>query len=182
LIVSIMMFSMKNNNDKFYEELAAKDKQINSLNQNVMCLSEKMKMLEEKNDDSEALESSFVISGPNLPAYRLDETPRLVVHKLLKDKYNLDVPLTDLLSAQRLGNPTSANKKILVKLASTDLKNDVFQASKTIQPEGLYLTPTRNSSLFVLRKAEREFADIVSGCRSLDGKVLVWIRPPNRSL
>ena len=188
LIVSIMMFSMKANNDKFYEELAAKDNQITSLNEKIRCLSEKMEMLEEKNDDSEALERKnfVVVSGPNLPAYQPDETPRIVVHKLLKDKYNLNVPLTDLLSAQRLGNrlnPTSANKKILVKLASTDLKNDVFQASKTMRPEGLYmyenLTPTRNSILFVLRKAKREFSDIVSGCRSLDGKVFVWIRPPN---
>ena len=41
------------------------------------------------------------------------------------------------------------------------------------------LTPTRNSMLFVLRKAKREIVNIVSGCRSLDDKVFMWIRPSN---
>ena len=82
LIVSIMMFSMKTNNDKFYEELVAKDKQITSHNEKIMCLSDKMEMLEEKNDDSEALERKdfVVVSGPNLPAYRPDETTKIVIH------------------------------------------------------------------------------------------------------
>ena len=77
----------------------------------------------------------------------------------------------------------SDNRNIQMKFSSTDIKKEIFQSSKANRPEGLYvreyLTPTRNSIFYVLRKGRREFPTFIKGCRFIDGRIYAWIPPPN---
>ena len=42
-----------------------------------------------------------------------------------------------------------------------------------------FLTPARQTISYVLRKAKKEFPHVISGSTSFDGKVFVWVKPPN---
>ena len=188
LIVSIMMFAVKAQNDRFQEDLAVKEKEIISLKDRVKVLEDRMDDICEKDDETEASErKNFIIfSGPNVPTSLPNESCTTVTHKLLRETYQVNIPITNIVSAQRMGKttPNTADKRnILVKFSSTEIKKDVFQSSKSMRPDGLYvresLTPTRNSILYVLSRSKKDFPNLISGCNSIDGRVYVWTRPAN---
>ena len=188
LIISVLMFAMKTQNDRFSEDIATKDKQICSLTDRVKVLEERLDDVFDKADDTEAAErkNHVIFSGPNIPTFVPNESCSVVTSKLLRDSYKVNLPATSIISAQRMGKPPSNfpdKRNILVKFSSHDIKKDVFQASRTVRPEGLYirenLTTTRNSIMYVLRKSKREFPNLISGCSSIDGRVYVWLRSQN---
>ena len=186
LIVSIMMFMIKSQQDRFNDDLAAKDKEISALRDKVMKVENRLDDIQNKEDEAAERKNCVIFSGPNTPTVTSSGSCVNVAHKLLRDAYQINIPLTNIVSAQRLGKPSSSGpdkRNILVKFSSTDIKKDLFQSSKTNRPEGLYvresLTPTRNSIFYVLRKAKREFPTLVKGCSSIDGRIYAWIPPPN---
>ena len=175
--------------DRFDADLLEKDQSISILNDRVKILEERIEKYEENEDAAEAAENitSIVVSGPNIPTYNNGESCKTILHQLFRDKYNSVISPSDMLEAKRIGKtplPNTPDKRsFLLKLSSIDTKKNIFAASKAIKPEGLYvrenLTRTRNSILYVLRKARREFPTLISGCSSIDGKVFAWIPPPN---
>ena len=160
LIISVMMFAMKTQNDRFSEDIATKDKQIGSLNDRVKVLEERLDDILDKADDTEAAErkNHIIFSGPNIPTFMPNESCSVVTSQLLRDSYKVNLPASSIISAQRMGKPPTNSpdkRNILVKFSTHDVKKDLFQASRTVRPESLYirenLTTTRNSIMYVLR-------------------------------
>ena len=73
----------------------------------------------------------------------------------------------------------------LVKLVDEDTKHDIISCNKSVRPNGIYindnLTPIRRLILYVLRKAKKDFPNIVTGCSSINGDLFVWIKSNNAS-
>jgi hypothetical protein len=43
------------------------------------------------------------------------------------------------------------------------------------------LTKTRSTVMYALRRAKRQLPEKISGIGSMDGRVCVWVKPPNPS-
>ena len=63
------------------------------------------------------------------------------------------------------------------------MKQEIISVSKRTKSEGLFinydLTPTRRRILYALREAKRRFQNLIASTSSHDGKVHVYIKPPN---
>lgn len=144
--------------------------------------------MEEKIDDADAYErrDTVIVSGKAVPTVTDGESCLQIVSDLLKNELKLIVPATDISTAHRLGKRPATqqpdNRSIIVKLCRRDLKKDILDACRQLKPE-MYvnesLTPTRNTIMYVLRKAKRKCPDKISGCISIDGRVCVFVKPPN---
>ena len=59
----------------------------------------------------------------------------------------------------------------------------VLTAARRVKSSNLYinesLTPTREAISYALRKAKRAMPDKISGSNSFDGRVYVWVKPPD---
>ena len=91
-----------------------------------------------------------------------------------------------LINAYRLGKKpigTTDKRNLLVTVKDKSSKDSIMSASKAMRPDGIYvresLTQTRTSIMYVLRKAKREFPQLVSGCSSFNGSVFVYLKPSN---
>ena len=73
----------------------------------------------------------------------------------------------------------------MIKFSQHGTKESVFRCAREKKPNGLFmsenLTPTRATILFSLRQAKRRHADKVNGCGSVNGRVFVWMNPPEPS-
>ena len=188
LIVSILMYTVNQTQEMFSKSLREKDKIIDNLNDKVTKLEQKIMVVESKLDDDEATVrlNDVIISGENVPNFQQGESTNIVACDLLKSKLNTHLPVTDILKSFRVGkrSPNGPDKRnILVKFARPENKSDIMLACRTMKPEKLFinecLSPIRNSIMYVLRRAKKDFPLIVSGCNSIDGNVYVWINPPN---
>ena len=60
---------------------------------------------------------------------------------------------------------------------------DLLTAARRVKPQNLFLneslTPQRQNISYGLRKAKRENPNIISGTSTFDGRVYVWVKPPN---
>ena len=189
LIVSILIYTVNNTQVKFEDAMKLKDKDIKTLETKVTHLENKIESMECKLDNSEVAEriNDVIITGPSTPVVTIGENCISIVKNLLGNKLRMNLSPNDIVKSHRIGKTTQGQgpdkRSILVQLAAKEKKAEIFEAIKVIKPEGLYinenLSPMRNSIMYVLRKAKRQFPDKVSGCRSLDGNVFVWIKPPN---
>ena len=203
LIVSILMFTVKDLQSKFDDtlkelqdkndrETAARDKIINDQTCKINKLEERIERLEQKEDAVEAAakKSSIIISGDNIPTVpqgSSDEDCISTAHQFMRDTYRLPIAPADVIFARRIGKkppvPNPDKRSILVKLSSEETKKKLFDASKSLKPQDVYLredlTKTRNSILYVLRKAKQYAPEVVSGCTSIDGNVYAWLKAPN---
>ena len=149
----------------------------------------KLGRMEEKIDDADAYERSdtIILSGNDVPSATQGEIVSDIVCGVVRDRLKLELDVTDISAAHRLGpKPKSQGpdrRKIIVKLCRRERKYDLITACKQTKPHNLFinenLTPTRNNILFSLRCAKKKFPNIVAACSSHDGKVYAWIKPPN---
>ena len=189
LIVSILMYTVNNNQENFTKAMESKDKEVKMLSEKVKGLERKLELLDNKMDEKDVSERSneIIISGFNIPVAQPDEDSSSVVRNILKDNLKLNVSPVDIIKSYRIGKKNSAHandiRSIHVKLSKQELKNDIIATSRSVKPDKLFfnenLSPIRNSIMFVLRKAKKDFPNIVSGCNSIDGSVFVWIKSPN---
>ena len=74
-------------------------------------------------------------------------------------------------------------RSIIVKFCRRDRKIEILTAARQSKVQQFFvnehLTATQKAIGFVLRKAKREFPDVVSGSTTFDGKHCVWVKPPN---
>lgn len=188
-IVSILAYMNKELQEKFEAKMAEKDVQIENLSKNVKELERKLEDIEEKFEDCEATTriNSIVISGDNLPPVSQGEIPVNVAQSIILNKCKLNLQPSDVVSAFRLGvKPRTQGpdrRSLLVNFSNTEAKRNVMRAVKSERPENLFfresLTPSRNSIFYVLRRAKRQFPNIVAGCSTFDGSVFAWVKPPN---
>jgi hypothetical protein len=175
--------------EEFRAEIAKKDEQVSGLQEEVDALKLKVSGMEEKVDDADAYErrDTLIFSGSSVPLVTEDENCGEIVRKLVKDKLNLNMAATDISTTHRLGRKPVTQKQdtrnIVVKLCRRDLKGDLLSACRQLKPDNLYinesLTPNRSTILYALRKAKRQFPDKVSGTGTMNGRVCVWVKPPN---
>ena len=176
--------------EEFLKILAEKDEKIATLESDAASLKKQVAKLEEKIDENDAYErrDTLVLSGSCIPpTNNMESCPQLVCD-LAKNHLQVNIRPTDISVAHRLSNRDprkQGNGKldIIVKFCRRDNKLDLLNACRKKKPENLFvnefLTPPRQSIAYVLRKAKKEFPSIISGSTSFDGKVFVWVKPPN---
>jgi hypothetical protein len=192
LIVSIISRKLDAFKDKLAsltQKLKDKDERIARLEEQVSGLKGSVVKLEERIDDADAYErrDTLLFSGDDIPTVSEGENCGQIVCNVVKEKLKLNFQ-TDILSvAHRVGKkPVKQGpdrRKIIVKLCRREVKGDITDACRQLKPSNLFvnesLTPVRSTIMYVLRKAKRAYPDKVAGCNSSDGKVFVWVRPPN---
>ena len=71
-------------------------------------------------------------------------------------------------------------------LCRRDFKTDLIGAVKTMKPSNFYisesLTPQNETISYVLRRARKDFDQIISGSTTVDGINYVWVKPPNANV
>ena len=116
----------------------------------------------------------------------MGENSSQVLCDLIEEKLKIKISKSDISTAHRIGqkpaNQQPDKRKIIAKLCRRDLKSDLLNACRQLKPN-IYinesLTPARSTILFILRKAKKMFPNKISGCNSRDGRIQVWVRPPN---
>ena len=175
--------------DEFIRMCSERDRKIEKMDGEIVSLKKKVEVLESKIDDNDAYErrDTAVVSGKALPAARKDENCSTIVRDLVKEKLNIEISLSDISVAHRLGEKKQSqapdHRDIIVKFLRRDLKKDLVMASRRVKAVNFFindsLTPLRQTIAYVLRKAKRKFSNIISGTSILDGKNYVWIHPPS---
>lgn len=173
---------------EFRREMADKDKQISELHDEVNSLKMKLSKVDERVDDADAYErrDTLIFSGSGVPLSRDQESCPDIVCSLVKEKLKVQLSTSDISTCHRLGRKPVTQKpdsrSIIVKLCRRDLKGDLLFACRELKPD-IYvnesLTPTRNRIMYVLRRARQQFPEKISGSSSRDGRVMVWVKPPN---
>ena len=188
VIVSILMYTVNQSQEMFAKANEEKDNVIKCLSEKVNKLELKLAIIDNKLDEKESTErlNDIVISGQNVLPGKQGENTKTVVIDMLRDKLHLNINPNDIGISHRIGkrNVNAPDlRSILVKLSTNEAKQNIMNACKTAKPERIFinenLSPARNSIMYVLRKAKKDFPDIVSGCNSMDGNVYAWIKPPN---
>ena len=196
--VTVILYSMKSMETRFLELIEQRDEKIQELEEKNKALEKKHKILEErldlieeKMDDTEAVsrKNNIIFSGPNLPVASQSEVYRTTVVNLLKNQFKVNLPPTEQIESRRIGRkPVSQapdKRSILVRFSSEQWKNDVLHSCKDARVEGIYvnedLSPNRKSILYVLRRAKKDFPQIVSGCSTSNGNVFAWLKPTSGS-
>ena len=111
LLANIILNSIKNVEDRFSATLEEKNQRIKNLEESNRKLEERIEKLEGKFDDEEAISrrTNVIFSGPNIPPSTPGEVCANTIRSMLQTKFQLEVPLTSIVAARRLGsrNPSS---------------------------------------------------------------------------
>ena len=136
-----------------------------------------------KIDSNEQYErrDALVLSGPLVPEGTDREDCKQLIQRLFRDHTRLNINISDISIAHRLGRTTSGADKrsIIFKLCRRDLVHDIFAACKSHKPNffvNTSLTPLRSKILYALRLLRRKFPSKVKACRStITGEVTVFV-------
>ena len=185
---SEMLSSFK---DEFQKVMDESSKEIVDLKLKVKTLEKTVEKLEERIDDNDSYErrDTLIFSGKKIPTARNVENTAELVCQLVKDNLQITLAPSDISVAHRLNAQNNSQRpekrSIIAKFCRRDLKNDIlFSARKKKCPDLFVnecLTPCQQTISFVLRRAKREFPDLISGTTTFDGKNFVWVKPPNPS-
>ena len=171
--------------NKFFDQLKERDAKVMTLENEITGLKNDIQKLEDKIEENESYErrDTVILSGSKLPAYTSIENTPILVRDLLKKNLDVNIATDEISTAHRLGGKSPGGTSIIVKFCRRNTKNDLISASRTAKPTDFFinecLTPQRQTISYVLRRAKREFPNLISGSNSFDGKVYVWVKPPN---
>ena len=170
----------------------AKDDVINRLQTENYSQKKAIALLESRLDDQDQYtrRESLVFSGESVPVWKQNEDCRAEICQLVNRKLGLAenkvISPADISVAHRLGPKPSTlpdRRNIIARFCRRTTKYDLLDASRTKKPAALYmnesLTPTRQTICAAIRKAKKNFPDIISGYRTEDGSIYVWVKPPN---
>jgi len=142
-------------------------------------------------DDLEAYQrcDSVILSGDNIPLSKFGENTSQIICDAVKQNLNLFLQHSKISSAYRLGRPPGVqkpdNRRILVKFYQRDDRKQLLSACRSVKPTGFYanenLTSARASVLYSLRRLKRKFPGKILSCGSDEGRVYVWMKPPNEN-
>ena len=116
-----------------------------------------------------------------MPVVSDREDCKQIIQRLFRDHTQLNINISDISIAHRLGKITRGPDKrnIIFKLCRRDLVQDIFDACKTQKPAffvNTSLTPLRNKLLYALRLLRRKFPTKIKGCRStISGDVTAFV-------
>ena len=174
--------------DKILSKLDEKDEAIRELKHENTTLRNDIRLLEERIDSIETHDRrcNLILSGDGLPAAATEEDPAQLVISVLKNKLNYELPRERISSVYRLGTRSSAQgpdrRRILVKLGASEDKSDIVAAFRTVKPMNLYanddLVASRAKVLHSIRIIRKK-CNRVLACGSLNGRVYMWLKPPD---
>ena len=181
-----MFTSMKT---EFLAAITERDSKIVNMENETSLLKKRILALEDRIEENEAYErrDTLIISGSSIPPAQENENCSLAVRNLFKDKLNVVVSEGDISVSHRLGAKMNSQRQdkrsFIVKFCRRSTKTDLMASARKKKPANFFvnecLTPTQRAIGYVLRKAKREFPNIVSGSTTFDGKHFVWVKSPN---
>jgi len=172
------------------EFMAEITRRTQSLEAEITKLKSKVCALEESSDDADAYEKRdfLLFSGRCIPNAVAGENCTDLVRNVLRDKFKLHIPTSDISSSFRLGRKpvTQApdTRQIAVRFCRGDTKREILSANKLHRRRSddgsnffvnEYLTSSRKTNLYILRTLKRKFPKVVTGCAAIDCKVYAWI-------
>ena len=199
-LVPVIIKALQDMQNKFTEEIESvkrsfmevcseKDKKISDLSLEVDSLKRKAEKMEDQIDESDQYErrDTLIISGDSLPESSSDEDCTRIICQAVQEKLNYIVSPTEISVAHRLGPKSSSQRpdkrKIIAKFCRRNTKKDLLAAARRVKPNNLYinesLTAQRQTICFALRKAKKDYPNKISGVSTVDGRVFVWVKPPN---
>ena len=174
---------------EFLNVCAERDVKIDKMNTEIFQLKKKVDVLEQRIEQNDSYErrDSVIISGKAVPPVQRDENCLDLTCQLVKEKLNVIISPSDISIAHRLGEKKATQgpdqRDIIIKFCRRNTKLDLVTASRKKKSPNFFinesLTPQGQTIAYILRKAKREFPNIVSGSTSLDGRNFVWVMPPN---
>ena len=171
---------------EFCTIIESQNKTISEMKREIFSLKKQVEKLQEKTEENENQErrDSLVFSGSALPLLSDTEVCSEIAANLIDQHLKIKISPSDISAAHRLNTRKSANQKdLIVKFCRRNIKTDILKRCRTAKPDNFFvnecLTPARQTISYVLRKAKREFGNVISGSTTLEGKVFVWVKPPN---
>ena len=174
---------------EFTELCKSKDVKVEMLEGEIKTLKHQISKLNDKIEESDNYErrDTLVLTGDTLPPEKNMECCADIVVKLIKDNLKVNISPNEISVCHRLASTSPSQKPvkkdIIVKFCRRNTKMDILNTCRKRKPEKFFinefLTPQRQTISFVLRKARKEFPNIVSGSTSFEGKIFVWVKPPN---
>ena len=182
------MFSSRTTD--FTKLVQEKNAEIFELKNSITTLSKQIVTLEERIKENDIYErrDTLVFSGSKLPVRNVSENTSDIITNLVKTHLNFhEFSPSEISVSHRLTDKDSSNKSdrspIIVKLCRRNTKIDILNRARKKKPDNFFvnehLTPMQATISFVLRKAKRDFPDLVSGSTTFEGKNFVWIKAPN---
>ena len=138
--------------------LKKRDEQLTSLSKQINTLQDRVVTLEEKLDSESSYErrDALIISG-EVPAVEEGEDCKKIVCEILKQHIRVNLQPTDISISHRIGMKPKKQepdkRNIIFKLCRRDLKPDILNACREFKPPFLInesLTPTRSKIMYVL--------------------------------
>ena len=174
-----MLDSMKTD---FRKTLQEKDEKIEGLEKEVTNMKKQLALMEERVEDNDSYErrDTLIFSGPAIPPANPNERCTDLILDTLRTKLNVNMAKENISIAHRHGKD---KKSLIVKFCQGSSKLDILSSLKSVRPPNLFisesLTPQRQTIAYVLRRAKREYPDVVAGSNTIEGKNYVWVKPPN---
>lgn len=111
--------------------------------------------------------------------------PLMVSINTIKDNLKINISQGAINVAYRIGNNTKqyANKPIIVKLHSRQMKQEITNAYITMRPNLFInesLTPKRLSLLKIIWSIRKNNGELFQQCYTKDEKIHIKLRPSNR--
>ena len=168
------------------EDCNAKAAKILDLENKNKTLHERIEDLEEKldNEDAYVRRESLIFSGDAVYANHQETDCIKIIQKLLREKLNIEIKKEDISVSHRLGPKLASQaqdrRSIVTRFCRRDLKREVLLACRARKPQNFFvnksLTPLRRKIAAALRKAKRTHGNVVSGSRTIVGRVFVWTK------
>ena len=187
-IVSYMENKFEVMKKEFYDLLAAKNSEIDSLKCEVASLTSLMKKLEYNVDESDAYNrrETVVVSGDAVHVSSPNENCSELLSKLFSEELNINISKSDISTAHRLGRKRENvpdKRSIIVKFCRRDTKSQAILVSRQRRNSKVFvnesLTPSRRVIFNALRKMKREHQDLVKGCSTYDGNIYANTKSTN---
>ena len=156
------------------ETNAQKNHEITLLKADITAKINQISKMEAKLDEQDQYvrRESLIFSGESVPAWKQTEDCTDIITNLVGDKLGADISITskDVSVAHRLGPKparTPDRRSIIIRFCRRNLKYEILNKARSSKPSGLFinesLTPTRQKVTSAIRKAKREFPDVISG-------------------
>ena len=187
-IVQAITSNMNAWKTELLQEIKQRDEKIEVLTEELTILKSSVSKLEEQIENNEAYErrDCLVFSGSSVPPCETGENPISLMCGVLKNKLKLEFPESAVSTGHRLGaKPRTQGedrRAIIMKFCRRETKMEILNACKQVKPQNLYanesLTPTRSKIMYILRQAKKSHSSKISACKSIEGRVAVWVKPP----
>ena len=173
------------------EKMEEREERLQHLESENALLRTELKKMENRMDELESTgrRNNVLISGSAIPSVVPGESDGQAVVKVLKNLLKYEISPSEITKAYRVGSKSNTQapdrRSIMVQLLTHDRKNDMLQACRKVKPPNLYinddLIPIRSKIQYALRQIKKSRTDRIAYCGSWEGRVYIWLKPPNSS-